>query len=117
MTNVIINKEELLNEEQLDRIAGGNLEELQQLTDELIDNLWLKGMAAFSGSLPFASKAMKSEVTKILDKMGIEANIDVNTLGFLGFNIGEKNNTYKDKFTGKSLTHQQVLNRIKNFVG
>ena len=115
MTNVMTN--EILAEEQLDGVAGGTLGELQQLTDELIDNLWLKGMAAFSGSLPFASKAMKSEVTKILDKMGIEANIDVNTLGFLGFNIGEKNNTYKDKFTGESLTHRQVLNRIKNTVG
>lgn len=115
MTNVITN--EILNEEQLDGVAGGNLRELQELTDELIDNLFLKGMAAFSGSLPFASKAMKSEVTKILDKIGIEANIDVNTFGFLGFNIGEKNNTYKDKVTGKSLTHQQVLNRIKNCVG
>ena len=107
---------EILNEEQLDQVAVGTLKELQQLTDELIDNLFLKGMVAFSGAIPFASKAMKSEVTKILDKIGIEANIDVNTLGFLGFRIGEKNNTYKDKVTGKSLTHRQGLNRIKNCV-
>ena len=108
---------EMMSSEQLDEVAGGKLKELQELTDELIDNLFLKGMAAFSGSLPFSSKLMKSEVTKILDKIGIEANIDVNTLGFFSFGIGEKNNTYKDKATGESLTHQQVLNRIKNCVG
>ena len=49
--------------------------------------------------------------------MGIEANIDVSFMGVFGFGIGEKHNTYKDKATGESLTHKQVLDRIKNFGG
>ena len=46
--------------------------------------------------------------------MGIEADISV---GFCGTGIGSKNNTYKDKETGKSLTHAEVLNRIKEYRG
>lgn len=115
MTNVITN--EMMSEEQLDTVAGGTVWELQDLAREMMNNLFFEGMATLSLMVPGNSKLMKSEVTKKLDKIGIEANIDVNFLGSLGFGIAEKNNTYKDKVTGKSLTHQQILNRIKNCVG
>ena len=114
MTNVMTN--EILTEEQLDGVAGGTVWELEELARAMMNNLFLEGMTTLSLFVPGNSKLLKSEVTKTLDKIGVKADIDVNTLGFLGFNIGEKNNTYKDKFTGESLTHRQVLNRIKNFV-
>ena len=115
MTNVMTN--EILNEEQLDSVAGGTVWELEELARTMMNNLFFEGMATLSLLVPGNSKLMKSEVTKMLNKIGVEADIDVNFMGSLGFGIGEKNNTYKDKFTGESLTHKQVLNRIKNCVG
>ena len=106
-----------VTDEQLDQVTGGTVEELRDLTDALVDNRFFKGIVTFSAALPISSKAIKAEVTNILDSMGIEANIDVSFMGVFGFGIGEKHNTYKDKATGESLTHKQVLDRIKNFGG
>ena len=106
---------EMMSSEQLDRVAGGTMEELQNLSRAIAGNVALQGLASIGSALPFGSRLSKTIVTDILDKVGIEANIDVNTLGFLGFGIGEKNNTYKDKVSGRSLTHRQVLNILIAF--
>jgi len=55
---------------------------------------------------------MKKIAIYDLANIGIEANIDI---GVLGTGIGEKHNTYKDNVNGKSLTHAQVLERIKAY--
>ena len=60
--------------------------------------------------VPGVNHLMAKEITRLLkDKMGIEANID---LGWGGLGIGSKSNTYKEIATGKSLSHEEVLNRI-----
>ena len=64
---------EILTIEELDSISGGTFAELDNLARAMSDNLFVMGMATLSTITPGACKLVKSQVTKILDKMGIEA--------------------------------------------
>ena len=47
-----------------------------------------------------------------LAKLGINAKMN---LGLWGSTLGENDAVYTDKATGKSLTHAEVMNIIKNY--
>ena len=105
---------EMMTMEQLDNVAGGTIAELKELVGALQSNSVARGLGKAYSHIPAVSEAIKYGVAKELFKMGIEADISV---GFCGTGIGSKNNKYRDTSTGKSLTHAEVLNRIKEHRG
>lgn len=103
---------EMMTMEQLDNVAGGTIAELKELVEALQSNSVARGLGKAYSHIPAVSEAIKYGVARDLFNMGIEADISV---GFCGTGIGSKNNTYKDNANGKSLTHAQVLERIKAY--
>lgn len=80
--------------------------------DALGKNSWAYRTAnAITANTPGGNEDIAHNLTiGLLDKLGIKANID---LGLCGTGIGEKNNTYTDKATGKALSHAEVLQRVR----
>ena len=113
MTTEIL-KDEMMNDEQLDMVAGGTVKELEELVEALQSNSVARGLGKAYSHIPGVSEAIKYGVARDLFNMGIEADISV---GFCGTGIGSKNNKYRDTSTGKSLTHAEVLNRLKEHRG
>ena len=104
---------EQLSDEDLEKVAGGTVGELEDLTKAVLDNPVLKALGTFETHVPGVNRLVANEMEKILkNNLNIEADI---SLGFLGTGLGSDPNTYKDLATGKNITHQEVLNRIKNF--
>lgn len=103
MTNKIkINK---IDDFELNQVAGGTVKELEELVDAC------GAMATFQTHIPLSNRADAAYVKDYLrDKIGIDANI---SLGVAGTGLFSKHNTYKDRYTGRSLTHKEVLERIK----
>ncbi len=89
--------------DELDAISGGRVQEYKELQSALTKNPSV-----------VALNAGDDDAVTILDKMGISA--DINT-GLLGTGINSKTNVYKDKATGQTLTHEQVIARISNYKG
>ena len=101
-----------MNDEQLDAVTGGTVKELKELAQAMTNNSFLKVSAGFLSHFSEMILIMKKIAIHDLANIGIEANIDI---GVFGTSIGEKNNTYKNKATKKSLTHAQVLEKIKAY--
>ena len=121
MTNEKIFANEMLSEEQLSSINGGNVGQFTDILNALekqagtlgdIDNGLRKildmlpggniGTAAWRNiAAPLAEKALK-------DCYGIDSNISI---GWLGTGFRESGNTYSKG--GNALSHQQVLDIIK----
>lgn len=94
-----------INLDELNAVAGGTVKELEELVEAC------GAMASFQTHIPISNKADASYVKDYLrDKIGIEANISI---GILGTGLRSKHNTYKDIYTGRSMTHKEVLERIK----
>ena len=105
-------QEEILSDDELENVAGGTVNELEDLTRAFIDNSTLNIVGALETHIPGANKILANTIEKGLKDMGIEAHISI---GFLGTGLASDPNTYKDMSTGKSLTHQEVVNIIKNY--
>ena len=94
-----------LNQNELNQVAGGTVKELEELVEAC------GAMATFQTHVPISNKADAAYVKDYLrDKIGIEANISI---GVVGTGLFSKHNTYKDIYTGRSLTHKEVLERIR----
>ena len=94
-----------LNQNELNQVAGGTIKELEELVEAC------GAMATFQTHVPISNKADAAYVKDYLrDKIGIEANISI---GVVGTGLFSKHNTYKDIYTGRSLTHKEVLERIR----
>lgn len=111
-----------LNMDELDQVSGGTVMEFAQIC-ELICKVKIDGSGIFSAIqtafekgkpfMPLVNDGMVRDVKGILkNKFGIKAKI---SLGDFGTGICSRNNEYNDLITGKTLTHDQVLARIKNF--
>ena len=120
MTNKMILKGEMLNEEQLDMVNGGTVAELNELVSAFADNNKILG--ALEGVREFLSNVKAGSLTNIpmayamenfLKKdFGIDSNISV---GWLGTGTRESGNTYREISTGKGLSHADVVQRVKSY--
>jgi hypothetical protein len=72
----------------------------------------LKKIAGLSVHVPGANKITVGLVEGVLGELQVDAEID---LGYLGTGLGSKNNKYTDRRTGKSMSHGQVINRIRSY--
>lgn len=102
-----------LNDMELNEVTGGTVGEFDELVSAFANNPALKQIAGKLTHVPGANKVTVEFVEHVLYEMGIEAKID---LGFLGTGLGSKANTYKSVATGQTLTHGQVIQRIRNSV-
>ena len=104
-----------MSDEELDNVAGGTLRQMLDLYSAIIGVQ--TGSAGFGDfvagaacAIPGLNANSKSVVIKNLSLIGINAQIDI---GWLGWDICSEDNVYTDKKTGKSLSHEEVLSRIK----
>lgn len=101
---------EILSDEQLDAVAGGNFKEISQLLSTISVNKNLQHeFKEICSSLTYGDldmKNMQGALTILLDGMGIEAKISSNYA---------TENTYKDKNTGKLFSHDEVIAKIKSY--
>ena len=103
-------KDEILSEAELDGVAGGSSEELGELVRAIHDN---KNVGFDEGEYLFGSgERWKYLATLKLEKLGINAKIDYSI-----FSTTAYPDSYTDKATGKSLSHAEVLDIIKNYKG
>lgn len=114
MTNEMKLQNEVLTMESLDRISGGTVGELKDLTKAILSNSNLQKLSSFETHIPGVNRALANAVEKILkENLHIDADI---SLGFLGTGVGSKKNTYKDMTNGRYISHQEVLNRLSKFI-
>ena len=116
MTNGItinINNEEIMSMEQLDSVAGGTVDEFDELVSAFAKYPALKHVAGLAVHIPGANELTTDLVQRALYQIGIEAEID---LGLCGTGIMSKPNKYTSVATGQSLSHKEVLSRIKSHV-
>ena len=101
--------DELLSEEELDQVAGGTITEFNQIiTTMSLNTALIKKLKVALEEIPSKNMTLENmakPVTKILSEIGIDAHINLNSDA----------NSYKDKKTGKSLSHNIILKRIKAF--
>ncbi len=102
----MLNNNAKLSTNELNQVAGGTVKELEELVEAC------GAMATFQTHIPLSNRADASYVRDYLrNKIGIDANI---SLGVAGTGLFSKHNTYKDLYTGRSMTHKEVLERIKH---
>lgn len=107
MANKNFDKEQL-SDEQLNAVVGGTMTEFNQILSTVYANTHLQNefkeqLAVVTGGNLDLEK-MTGTLKNILSEVGIEAKISV-----LG------TNTYKDKINKKTLSHNEVIARIKNY--
>lgn len=110
-----INNAELLNEEQLDKVAGGTVAQLHELLDAVAGNSdvlkFLTGATELSTTIfPVANIPLAYAMENQLKKLGIDSNISV---GWLGTGVRESGNTYSRN--GQGMSHEEVVQFIKNW--
>ena len=113
MMNEKILAEEILLDDEMEKVSGGTVVELEQIVRTFFKNSDFKdSLGALSTHLPGAS-ILTAEYNEsfMSNEMGIDANISV---GVGGTGIFSKKNTYRDIKTGKFISHDEVLKRIEN---
>ena len=101
---------EVMSLEELDQVSGGTVGEFEDILKAFSKYDMLKTISGISTHVPGANKLTVELVQDTLREIGIEAEID---LGFLGTGIGSKKNKYLAVGSGRSLSHSEVLERIK----
>ena len=108
-----------INDADLNKVSGGTCAQLHELTDAFTSNNkilnFLAGASELAsqiklgclGNIPLAYK-----MENILGQISIKSYISV---GWGGSGTREVNNTYTYKFTGESLSHEEVLKRLKDY--
>ena len=101
-----------MSETDLEQVAGGTVGEFSDLVSAISAGPYANSIAeAALAHVPGLNAGFRELVTASLEKnYKIKANI---SLGYLGLGIDSDPNTYTDMTTGKSLTHAEVLKRIK----
>ena len=99
---------------ELETVSGGTVTEFEQLYKAYYSNGFLVALAGGIGThIPGVNYIAVAGLEKHLEEnLKIKADISI---GFAGTGIGSDPNTYVDMETGKSLTHAEVLERIKTF--
>ena len=113
MTNEMKLQNEVVTMESLDRISGGTVTELEDLTKAIVSNSFWQTVGSFESHVPIANSFIANRVEKLLKEyLHIDADI---SLGAGGSGLFSKDNKYKDMTTGKNISHQEVINRIVKF--
>ena len=113
MMNTKIFANEILIDEEMEKVSGGTVGELEQIMRTFYKNStcrdFVSGMSThFPGASILTAEYIESFMSK---EMGIDANISV---GVGGTGAWSKKNTYRDIKTGKFLSHDEVLKRVEN---
>ena len=111
MTDTMVNNS-IIDLEELEIVSGGTVGELDELIKAIMNiPMYEDIFGTVGGHIPGANNGIAVLMEKVLkDSFGIEADID---LGFAGTGICSDPNTYVDIGTGKSMTHAEVLKRIR----
>ena len=119
MTNTKIFANEILTDEQLDNVNGGTCAQLHELTKALTSNNAILKFCAGAAELATKYKAgcianipLSYAMEGLLGDLGVKAYVSV---GWLGTGANEVENSYKNKVTGASYSHAEVLDRVKNY--
>ncbi len=99
----------ILTEEELDTVTGGTVKEFTSIVSAISANrkLFLKLKDALSNlDENISLNNMKEPVAQVLSGMGIDANLILDSVN---------ENSYKNTKTGKLLSHDEVISRIKNY--
>jgi len=100
---------EMLSEEELEEVTGGTMMEFTQILSTVVSNTSLMKdlkdilVNVTGGNLNL--EEVRNALTGVCDELGIKAKISVYT----------NKNVYTDKKTGKSISHDEVIKRIKNY--
>ncbi len=103
-------KDLTLEEEEL--VAGCTVDECTDLQQAFTDCKSIDWLVSIGGHTPGVNLVGKAALESDLGKVGVDADLSV---GFLGTGIGSSANKYYKKGTKQELTHQEVLNVIRNF--
>ena len=99
-----------MSDEELEKVAGGDVREMRDLVMEMAKNPVVKGIGVMGSHIPLGNIPASYEIEKVLeDSYGIEAHISV---GIGGTGILSGKNTYKNMVTGEEMTHKQVMFHI-----
>ena len=119
MTNEMKLQNEVLTLEALDEVNGGTCDQLHELTKALMSNSEILGFFADAAELASKYKVgcignvpLAYAMENLLGEIGIKANISV---GWGGSGFREVNNSYTNKATGASMSHEDVVQRLKTF--
>lgn len=113
-------RKNILDIDDLDKVAGGTVKELSDLCSALAGNRILGAIMGWKGAIPVFNQYTAKSVSKVLlEKFNIKAKIN---LGFAGTGRGEGSNAYWDMGTLQGgrpafMTHEAVIARIKEFKG
>ncbi len=100
-----------MNMEELEQVSGGTVNEFSELQQAMYNNPTLKSLAGFGSHIPLSNLGALDAVKGVLRKRGIDADI---SLGFLGTGIGSSANRYINRETNEQISHQEVLNILRN---
>ena len=104
---------QIVHDEELNKICGGTVKELEQLVSALSENPTLSKMGGFCTHIPGSNQAVAATIGVFLEaELGIHAYID---LGYAGLGIGSGHNAYIENSTGNHLTHAEVVQRIRDY--
>jgi len=111
MTNTMVNNN-IIDLEELEIVSGGTVGEFEELIKAFLDiPMYRDIFGAVGGHIPGANNAIAALMENTLEEsFGIRADID---LGIAGTGLCSDPNTYVDISTGKSMTHAEVLKRIR----
>ena len=100
-------QDELMTDEELDKVAGGNSSECFSISMYISVNDDLRKQ--FNGDYQDTAYLKKF----LHDKLGIDAELNMNEADF--YNQSANANKYKDAETGKYITHYDVIHRISSY--
>ncbi len=111
MTNEMNLKNEVMSFEELEKVAGGTVGELEDLVVAILDKYpGMKELSVVAVHTPGGNRLVADEVEKILKRdLNIDADI---SLGVGGTGLWSRSNYYRDISSGKRLSHGEVLKRI-----
>jgi|GEM_PF-783079 len=102
-----------LKSDELEQVTGGTVKEYEQLISAIAGNDKLRVLGEFATHVPIGNLISREFLEDFLDEhLGIKADI---SLGVLGTGAFSSHNTYTDKRTGRSLTHEEVIEIIQRF--
>ena len=102
-----------LKSDELEQVTGGTVTEYEQLISAIAGNDTLRSLCEVATHAPIGNLIASEFLEDFLeDTLGIKTDI---SLGVLGTGAFSSHNTYTHKKTGRSLTHEQVIDIIKRY--
>ena len=109
-------KDEVLSDEELEKVAGGTVQQCEEIQSAVLNNPALKNVFDSLPKVPGMEGGKLSDdiaLEGVLKTVGIDASLN-RTHGTMFDNF---QNQYKDSATGKNLTHAEVLNILSTIKG